>query len=177
MNYVRNTTSAIGSAEGAQQKKLAKGKATTFDPKKDKKLTIYCAKNWPAWQAKYIDVITKQLDTLGLVDTKELGKSIDKAEMKKAMPFVQMLKKKLDGGEGREQVLERKMAFEEEEVLVKMVPMLKASVTKLVEVVVVSVGESGKEGTVVGNGDKVEGLGLAAQGAEPGNPGFEFTNV
>lgn len=51
--YVRSTTSSITSAEGAQVKRLAKGKATQFDPKKDKKITIFVAKEWPEWQKKY----------------------------------------------------------------------------------------------------------------------------
>jgi leucyl-tRNA synthetase len=177
MNYVRSTTSAIGAAEGAQQKKLAKGKVASFDPKKEKRLTIYCARNWPAWQSKYIDLITEQLNSLKVVDTKVLSKSIDKSEMKKAMPFVQAIKKKLDQGEPREIVLDRKLPFSEEEILVQMVPGLKAIVPKLVDVAVVAVdGEGGKEGTNVVFMEKVP-LGPSAGGAEPGNPAFEFTNV
>jgi leucyl-tRNA synthetase len=164
MEYVRNTSSAIGSAEGSQVKKLAKGKTASFDPKREKKLTIYCAKTWPAWQSKYIDILAKQLDSLGIVDTKTVLKSVEKADMKKAMPFIQGLKKKLDGGEPREQVLDRKLAFEEEDVLSQMIPGLKATVAKLVEVAVV----------VVKDGETVP---LAAQGAEPGAPKFEFVNV
>lgn len=50
--YVRTTSSNITSAEGAQVKRLAKGKAMLFDPKKDKKITIFVAQDWPAWQTK-----------------------------------------------------------------------------------------------------------------------------
>jgi leucyl-tRNA synthetase len=163
-DYIRSTSSAILAAEGAQQKKLAKGKTIAFDPKKEKKLTIYCTAAWPAWQSKYIDILTKQLDSLGVVETKTVMKSVDKADMKKAMPFIQGLKKKLDSGESREQVLERKLPFEEESVLKEMVPTLKATVTKLVEVAIV----------VFKDGEKVPPV---AQGAEPGSPRFEFVNI
>jgi leucyl-tRNA synthetase len=52
--YVRVTSSNITSAEGAQVKRLAKGKAMLFDPKKDKKITIFVAQEWPAWQKRCV---------------------------------------------------------------------------------------------------------------------------
>lgn len=50
--FVRTTQSNITSAEGAAVKRLSKGKAAHFDPKKEKKITIFLAKEWPAWQLK-----------------------------------------------------------------------------------------------------------------------------
>lgn len=50
--FVRTTQSNITSAEGQAVKRLAKGKAALFDPKKEKKITIFSAKAWPEWQAK-----------------------------------------------------------------------------------------------------------------------------
>jgi leucyl-tRNA synthetase len=50
--FVRQTQSNITSAEGAAVKKMAKGKASAFDPKKEKKITIFSAQEWPAWQKK-----------------------------------------------------------------------------------------------------------------------------
>ena len=175
--YVRSTTSAIGAAEGVQMKKLSKGKTATFDPKKDKKLTIYIAQSWPAWQSKYIELIQNQLKSLGLIDVKEATKKIAKPEMKKAMPFVQDIKRKLDSGEPREKVLERKLAFDEITVLKEMAPGLKSSVPKLVDVSIVLVGEDGKSGKSAISGAKVDSLPLMAAKAEPGSPSFEFANV
>lgn len=48
--YVRATSTSMTSAEAAQQKKKAKGKEIGFDPKKPKKLTIFVADKFPAWQ-------------------------------------------------------------------------------------------------------------------------------
>jgi leucyl-tRNA synthetase len=175
--YVRFITSTIGAAEGAQQKKLAKGKVATYDPKSDKKLNIYVAKSWPAWQTKYIEVVREQLEKLGLAfDLKHARDKIDKADMKKAMPFVQTLKRRLDNGESQEAVLERKLAFDEVTVLKEMIPGLKSTVPKLKDVQIVLVEEGGKAGTKI-DGQKVEGLGQQAAFAEPGQPSFEFTNV
>lgn len=52
--FVRSTQSNITSAEGQAVKRLAKGKAALFDPKKEKKITIFSAKSWPKWQKKYV---------------------------------------------------------------------------------------------------------------------------
>lgn len=78
--FVRLTSSNITSAEGAQVKRLAKGKATLFDPKKEKKITIFAAKEWPEWQKKYIDLLRTSYPN---IDIKALSKSIDKSESKK----------------------------------------------------------------------------------------------
>ena len=176
LEYFRNTTSSIGAAEGAQQKKLAKGKAVSYDPKSDKKLRIYTAKSWPSWQNKYVELVREQLERLGIMDIKEASKKIDKPDMKKAMPFMQTLKRKLDSGQSKEAVLERKLAFDEVTVLKEMAPGLKSTVLKLKEVNIVLIDEDGKTGTDV-EGKKIETLGPQASLAEPGNPSFEFTNI
>jgi leucyl-tRNA synthetase len=148
----------------------------TYDPKSDKKLNIYVAKSWPAWQAKYIEVVREQLEKLGVFDLKDARDKIDKSEMKKAMPFVQTIKKRLDNGESKESVLERKLAFDEVTVLKEMVPGLKSTVPKLKDVQIVLVEDGGKAGVTV-DGKKVEGLGQQAAFAEPGQPSFEFSNI
>jgi leucyl-tRNA synthetase len=158
-------------------KKLAKGKAAQFDPKKDKKLSIFVAQSWPSWQAKYIELVRSQLESLGVVDVKEASKKIDKAEMKKAMPFLQTLKRKLDQGESRENILERKLPFDEISVLKEMAPGLKSSVPKLVDVAIILVDENGKTGKDAISGAKLEGLPAIAISAEPGSPSFDFANV
>ena len=179
-SYIRQTSSNITSAEGAQQKKLAKGKNVSYDPKQPKKLTIFCAQAFPAWQGKYINVVREAFEKLGLVDVKTVSKSIEKAEMKKAMPFIQGLKKRLDSGESKQEVFERKLPFDELVVLQEMVPGLKQTVQKCQTVEIITVEEGGKSGAVVGgeqNGEKRTGLPLVAEGAIPGNPTFNFENI
>lgn len=175
-NYIRSTSSVISAADGAQQKRLAKGKDLRYDPKQAKRLTIFVAKSWPAWQARYIDLVREKLKGVTL-DIKEVTKSIDKTDLKKAMPFVQFLKRRLESGEPKDAVLERDLRFDEVKVLGEMIPVLKATVVKLKEVDIVIVEEGAKAGLRVDGERKVEGLPQVAASAEPGSPSFEFSNL
>lgn len=96
--------------------------------------------------------------------------------MKKAMPFVQSLKKKLiQGKEAPETVFDRKLSFDEIQVLKDMLGGVKRSTgCKIVEVVVLE--EGGKTGTTI-DGEKKEGLPPVAEGAVPGQPSFYFENI
>ncbi|RMZ71550.1 hypothetical protein GMOD_00006675 [Pyrenophora seminiperda CCB06] len=154
--YVRATSSNITSAEAAQQKRKAKGKDISYDPKKPKKLTIFVADEFPAWQQKYIDLVREAWDpeTKTLSDKELNGKIANMGEMKKAMPFVQALKKRLMAGEKPTVIFERKLAFDEMAVLRNMIPGLKKA-AGLAEVEVVQHAES----------------------AVPGVPTFSFKNI
>lgn len=179
-DYVRITTSAITSAEASQQKRKDKGKAIAFDPRQPKKLTIFCASRFPAWQEKYIDLVRASFSGTTLND-KALAPQIAKmGEMKKAMPFVQNLKKRLDRGEESKTVFERKLAFDEVATLREMSKGLKRT-TGCVAVEIVAMEEGGKSGVVVGGGgeqgQRREGLPAVAEGAVPGSPAFHFENV
>lgn len=182
--YVRATSSSITSAEAAQQKRKDKGKNITFDPKKPKQLTIFMAAAFPAWQDAYLSIVRDSFDALTLqIDEKSLNTQVQakgKAEMKKAMPFVQSLKKRLQGGETADAVFDRKLAFDESEVLVKMVKGLRRTTgCRVVEVVKVE-GEEEKVGTVmVGEheGEKRKELPPVANQATPGSPSFHFENI
>ena len=176
--YVRATSSNITSAEAAQQKKKAKGKDIGYDLKKPKKLTIFAAVKFPAWQEKYIDLVREAWhpDTKSINDKELNGKIAKMGEMKKAMPFVQGLKKRLVSGEKPEMVFNRKLAFDEVKTLENMVPGLKKA-AGLAVVELVQVEEGGKKGHVVGEGKVVEGLPPHAESAVPGVPTFNFENV
>jgi leucyl-tRNA synthetase len=176
--YVRATSSNITSAEAAQQKKKAKGKDIGYDLKKPKKLTIFAAAKFPGWQEKYIDLVREAWhpDTKSINDKELNGKISKMGEMKKAMPFVQGLKKRLVGGEKPETVFNRQLAFDELKTLENMVPGLKKA-AGLAVVEVVQVEEGGKKGLVVGTEKVVEGLPPNADAAVPGVPTFNFENV
>ncbi|KAH8687396.1 hypothetical protein BGZ60DRAFT_475400 [Tricladium varicosporioides] len=176
--YVRVTASNITSAEAAQQKKKAKGKDIGYDLKKPKKLSIFAAAKFPGWQQKYIELVREAWNPeTKSVNDKELNGKISKmGEMKKAMPFVQMLKKRLVGGEKPEMVFERKLGFNEIETLGNMVPGLKKA-AGLTEVDIIEVADGGKSGKVVGSAEVKEGLPQPAEGAVPGVPTFHFENV
>lgn len=173
---MHNVNSSVTSTEAAQLKKKAKGKGTTYDPKKAKQLAVYVALGYPGWQEKYIDLVREAFDKVTLsVNDKELSAKVSKmGEMKKAMPFVQGLKKRLQS-ESPDTVFNRKLAFNEVETLKGMVPGLKR-LTGAKNVAIVVVDEGGKTGKTV-DGEVVETLPPLAEGAEPGNPRYEFTNV
>jgi leucyl-tRNA synthetase len=109
------------------------------------------------------------------VDDKELNSKIAKNEMKKAMPFVQGLKKRLASGEPAEAVLDRKLVFDEKALLLKMVPGL-IRMTGLSAVDVVAVQPGGKTGANVTDGSEAK-LQQVAEVAVPGTPSFYFENV
>lgn len=177
-DYVRNTASNVNSAEGLQLKKKAKGKEVSFDPKRPKKLTIYMTETFPSWQAKYVALLRDMWDAAtGTVNEKELNGRMGKmGEMKKAMPFVQGLKKRLQAGEAAEAVLEQKLAFDEGETLRQMMAGLSRT-SGLVACAVVVVEEGGKRGVDTADGRAVEVAQAIAEHAVPGAPTFFFENV
>ena len=182
--YVRTISSKITSTESAQLKKATKGKNLSYDPKKPKKLSIYVALSYPNWQEKYIELVRNHFDALTVtINDANLKPVIAKmGEMKKAMPFVQTLKQRLVyAKEDPQTVFDRKLVFDEVKTLGEVLPVLKrVTGCRVVEIVLVE--EGGKKGERVaddgrGGGETVEGLGPAAEGAVPGQPGFEFANV
>lgn len=184
-DYVRGTSSSILSTEGAQVKKLAKGKTTAFDIKKNKKLTVFAASQFPAWQDRCVDLLREAFDATHLsIDLKSVQSKLDKSETKRAMPFVNALKRRLEGGEEPASVFERKLAFDELEVLREMAAGLRQTVQKCVVVEIVAVDQGGKSGEVVAGlgegvkvGEKRDSLPQPAEGAVPGSPAFFFENV
>lgn len=176
-NYVRGTASNIMGSEANFAKKLSKGKAAGFDPRKPKKLTIFVAKKFPNWQEKYIDLVREAFDSLTVsFNDKELNSKVSKlGEMKKAMPFVQGLKRRLvSAGESPATVFDRKLPFDELVVLSEMVVGLKRT-SGFKDIEIIAVDEGGKTGEVVGTGEKREGL--SGENAVPGTPTFQFVNV
>lgn len=182
--YVRATSSSITSAEAAQLKRMGKGKVTLYDPKRPKKLRIFYAANYPSWQDEYIELVRQNFDAASLkVDQKIVNESIKTKggkEMKRAMPFAQSLNKRLMNGEKADEVFQRKLAFNEEEVLGFMVAGLrKTTGCKNVDVVKVE-GEEAPSGVVVAGdskGSKMEQLPPQATSAVPGSPTFFFENI
>lgn len=120
-------------------------------------------------------------DSPGPLDIKAISKSIDKSESKKAMPFINGLKRRLDNGEPQDIVLNRDLAFDQLSTLRAMVPGLKQTIQKCVDVEIISVAEGGKEGFVIkedgSQGEQKTDLPQTAASAEPGSPSFAFENV
>ena len=150
--------------------KLAKGKSANYDLKKPKRLVIYTAASWPAWQDKCIELVGQQWGATGAVDVKALTRIIDKQDIKKAMPFVQILKRRLEAGEPADAVLGaggRLLPFDEPATLREIVPSLRQTIPKLKVVdIVTSGGETAPDD-----------LAPAAKAATPGSPTFHFENI
>lgn len=184
---IKNTSGNIQQAEARQLKKMSKGKQSSFDPTKNKKLTVYVAETFPAWQNKYRDILQEHWETAGNADAKSIMGKVDKQDMKKAMPFLQVLKKRLDSGESPQRVFERGLSFKEVDVLREMVPGLQSTVRKLDLVEVVRLREDGKGEVVFAlgkdqavskfgskEGDVVAGV---TSDVTPGNPASVFANI
>jgi leucyl-tRNA synthetase len=74
--YIKSLTDGIHQAEGVQLKKKAKGKQSSFDPKKPKRLWVYVATEFPAWQQKYIDALQECYNEVLALPPKEYLKLI-----------------------------------------------------------------------------------------------------
>lgn len=177
----------MASAEAAASKKAAKGKTVAFNPSKPKRLTVYLAISFPPWQDKYVELVrqlfvsTSVSEEKPAIDDKALnsavGRIAPKPELKKAMPFVQGLKKRLTTAttgsstpESPESVLQRNLPFDEEHILNAMLPILRKN-TGCVDVEIVAVKE---EAQLEKNGGPLPNL---AEAAVPGSPSFHFENV
>ncbi|KAI0435617.1 leucyl-tRNA synthetase [Xylaria telfairii] len=214
-DYQQATSSAVTAAFGQLVKRLLKsskksassGHPTAFDPRSAPfRLRIFFTKSLPGWQERCIDLVTAALKETGLVDTDAIGKSIGKTETKRAMPFIQQLKKRLQdasesaaGGDdqaGDETdknvetaiVLGSRLPFDEGAVLEEMRPVLKKVLgtrCEAVELVLVTktAEEEGQEevieGRVLSTGEilAMKDLPSNASSAAPGIPKFVFEPV
>lgn len=114
----------------------------------------------------------------GLIDVQALSKTMDRAAAKQAMPFVTALKKQLDAGLSRDEVLAAELPFDERAVFGQMVPGLRQVLPRCRAVKIVRVeGNERRTGTVVDSGAVVPELPPAAAAAAPGNPRFSFENL
>jgi leucyl-tRNA synthetase len=165
--YIRSVSAAVGAAEGAQQKRFARGKGVQYDPKQSKRLTIFVADSWPVWQLKCADIVRELFDGTNL-SIEEASKRVDKSDMKKSMAFIHKIKKQLDSGVPIDAVFKRDLDFNETHILQEMIPGLKSTVPKLAEVHIIVVG---------GNSGQFDQLPQTAAAAEPGSPSFEFKNI
>ena len=185
--YVRAISSAITSAEAQQQKRKEKGKMTHYDPKLPKKLSIFFATSYPGWQDDYIELVRKNFDATTLEFNEEVIMKGIKAkggkEVKRGMTFWLGLKRSVKGGEPQEEVFERKLAFDEQEVLGFMAAGLrKTTGCRVVQIIKVDGEEGEKKGKFAfgeGQGKEIRSgeLPASAETAVPGTPSFHFENI
>ena len=177
--YSRVISSNITSADAAQLRKKAKAKVDGPHLKQARRLSIFVAANFPAWQEKYIDILRifwndqeKTFDEAGLMAEM---KKVAGPELKKAMPFVQTLKRRLLAGEQAEAVFQRHLAFDELKTLEQLAAGIK-KVAGLKELVIIEVDGAGN-GVTYPEQQQVKDLPQCAEGSVPGVPSFNFENI
>jgi len=179
--YMRGLVKTVRDAELTLLKKIGKTKGGTppFDPKKPRAVRVYVATRFPEWQDACVQVVQAAWvpDTgagAGRVDDVKVRKVLTERGLikdKRAMPFVQLFKKRI-AEFGAETAFKRKLPFVETDVLREVLPYLKRTLN-LVDVEVLSAeealahAEAGKAGY---NRQIIES-------SEPGSPAFEFRNV
>ncbi|KAF8970605.1 hypothetical protein BDZ97DRAFT_1724807 [Flammula alnicola] len=176
--YMRGTIKTIRDAEASLLKALTKAKGkkgasmneAMFDPKKPKGVRIYVATKFPEWQDTCVQIVkdaySKEDNKVDDAKVKELLIQNDLIKDKRAMPFIQLFKRRM-AQYGAETAFRRALPFSESGVLRELLPYLKKTLN-LTEAEVLSVEEARqKEGC---NNTIIDA-------SEPGSPGFEYYNV
>merc|ERR1712137_871858 len=103
--YVKETVKKIRTTEVNLGKRKAKakpgmaGSQLSFDPSKTKLLRIFVANEFPTWQGRCVEILSKNVDkSTCAVDEKSLRSDLEKEGLfkdKRTMPFIMMLKTKI----------------------------------------------------------------------------------
>lgn len=185
--YIRTLSRVIREAEAAQLKRQKKGKGMLFDPSKPKRLTVFVAEKFPEWQAQYVALLQKYYnESENKFDDKAIISSVDKKEMKRAMPFIQQFKQSvINRGEhvSANSIFSRELGFNELEVLREVKPYLVRNVG-IQELRIVLLQKPADEssaaiGLVESGSDAGATVEIAPNFANtvPGQPTFLFENV
>lgn len=178
--YLRGVVDSVRGAELALgRRKGGKGKAPAgpvFDPSKPKAARIYVATEFPEWQVKTMDIVASAWDDkAGAIDEVAMRKALADAGLnkdKKAMPYVQLLKKKA-AVQGK-RAFAHKLPFDELEALKLLAPYIKNQL-KYDQVDVVSVADARKE--IEANGASDGWAPERVDLSEPGSPAVQFWNL
>ncbi|KAK6204548.1 cytosolic leucyl tRNA synthetase [Scheffersomyces amazonensis] len=179
LQYVKDVARSIREAEGNVLKKKKGGKPSEVDQTKPVKLSIYVSKTFPNWQDSYIELVRELFESQKLDDNKIIREKVGK-DMKRAMPFISLLKQRLTK-ESPETVFNRELTFNEIEVLEAVVTNLKKAPywLKVEELELISFDNGSTIGTNVLNGKEIEipKQSKIIEGAVPGEPGILINNL
>lgn len=176
LDYVKELARSVREAE-ATVLKSKKGKAEV-DSTKPAVLTLLVATSFPEWQDQYIELVRQLFESGTLSDNSAIKKEVGK-DMKRAMPFINFLKQRL-AKESPSTVFNRKLTFNEGELLQQVLPNIQSSSTviKFEAVKVITFPYGGKTGIELGSGKEVEITltGKVVEAAVPGAPGILIRN-
>ncbi|TFK47205.1 leucyl-tRNA synthetase [Heliocybe sulcata] len=172
--YMRGTVKTMRDAELGLLKKLGKNKGgrAPYDPKAPKAVRVYVARAFPAWQDACVqavqDAYAPGADKVDDAKVRQVLTEKGLIKDKRAMPFVQLFKKRM-AEFGAQTAFKRTLPFSEAEVLTELLPYLKKTLT-LVDATIYTVDDA------LAN----EGPGFTRaiiESSEPGAPAFEYYNV
>ncbi|EDO17141.1 hypothetical protein Kpol_1072p11 [Vanderwaltozyma polyspora DSM 70294] len=179
LEYVRNLQRSIREAEGQGLKKK-KGKDAELDSSKPVRLTLLVSENFPEWQSACIEVIRELLEAQCLDDNKKVREKVNPKDMKRAMPFISLVKQRLIS-ESADEVLNRELLFDEiETIKVTKSNIINASQAfKIEELRVLSYPQGSKTGKNIFTNEEEELPNAAkiVENAVPGSPGVLLQNI
>lgn len=178
VSYVKDLSRSIREAEANVLKKK-KGKPSEIDVSKPVRLTLFVSKTFPEWQDRYIELVRELFEQQSLSDNKLIKEKVG-SDLKRAMPFISVLKQRL-ATESPATVFDRKLTFDETSTLMsvaKNIEKAPASVN-VAELEIISFNNGSKEGTNVLTGENVPITitGKIIDATVPGEPGILFTNI
>lgn len=177
LEYVRHVARAIREAEGSGLRKK-KGKAD-LETGDSVKLTILVSNTFPDWQENYIEFVRELFETQKLSDNNLIKEKVGK-DMKRAMPFINQLKIRLNT-EDPKIVFNRKLNFNEVDTLKKVVNLIKNSPysikVKELQVIAFDNGSDKGQDVLTGENVDIEIKGKVKDAAVPGFPGISLKKV
>lgn len=177
LDYVKELARAVRDAESVVLKSK-KGKAEV-DASKPAIMTLLVSTSFPEWQDEYIELVRELYESHTLNDNKVIKEKVGK-DMKRAMPFINFLKQRLVK-EDPETVFNRKLTFNEGELLKKVLSIIEKAPTtlKVSEVKVIEFPYGSTSGTDLISGEEVviSATGKVVEAAVPGAPGILIKNI
>lgn len=143
------------------------------------KLTILVSNTFPDWQENYIEFVRELFETQKLSDNNLIKEKVGK-DMKRAMPFINQLKIRLNT-EDPKIVFNRKLNFNEVDTLKKVVNLIKNSPysikVKELQVIAFDNGSDKGQDVLTGENVDIEIKGKVKDAAVPGFPGISLKKV
>lgn len=179
LNYVRDLSRSIREAEGNVLKKKKGGKPSEVDNSKPAKITLFVAKSFPEWQENCIELVKELFEKQSLNDNAAIKQKVGK-DMKKAMPFISILKQRL-ATEDPNTVFNRELTFNEIDVIKAVLGNIQKAPAlinvKEVEVIAFDNGAKVGQNILTGEDYEITITGKIVDSAVPGEPGVMIKNI